>query len=107
MPREAKFFNACSGSPIRGFTKLRGNITPRWIDNARRSRKRIEPEIDRCLRKLRSLRKNHPAARVAARDAKRELNRLLRRWETAYHKESFYRGIRVLLEVQREGSTRL
>jgi len=60
MPREAQFFDACSGSAVQGFLKLRGNIPPRWIDNARASRKKIEPSIEKSLRKLKSLRKNHP-----------------------------------------------
>jgi hypothetical protein len=107
MPREARFFNACSGSAMRGFLKLRGNITPRWIKNARISRKRVEPGIEESLRKLRLLRKRHPRARTAIRNLEAELKALLLRWETAYRKENFYRGIRVLLEIQRNGSSKL
>jgi hypothetical protein len=36
-----------------------------------------------------------------------ELRSLLSRWETAYQKENFYRGIRILLELQRNGSSTL
>jgi hypothetical protein len=32
---------------------------------------------------------------------------VLSRWETAYNKENFYRGIRILLELQRNGSSTL
>jgi hypothetical protein len=92
---------------VRGFVKLRGNITPRWIANAHTSRKRLEPGIEKCLHNLRLLRRNHPAARVAIRNTERELSVLLSHWETAYRKENFYRGIRVLLELQREGSSML
>ena len=49
MPREAKVFSSSSGSAVRGFSKFRANIPPRWIKNARNSRKRIEPEIVEAL----------------------------------------------------------
>ena len=39
--------------------------------------------------------------------ARSELKAVLRRWEIAYNKENFYRGIRVLLELQRNGSSNL
>jgi len=51
MPRDAKLFDSCAGSAVRGFVKLRGNVTPRWIANAHTSRKRLEPAINKCLRK--------------------------------------------------------
>ena len=44
---------------------------------------------------------------VAIWNAQRELRSVLDRWETAYRKENFYRGIRILLELQREGSSTL
>jgi hypothetical protein len=105
MPREAKLFNSSLGSPVSGFLKLRANVTPRWIDNARTSRKHFEPEIDKLLRKLRHLRKSRPGAKVAIKNAEKELRAALRLWETAYSKESFYRGLRILLEIQRNGSS--
>ena len=52
MPREAKLFSSSSGSVVRGFLKYRANIPPRWIRNARTSRKRIEPEIVQSLGSL-------------------------------------------------------
>jgi hypothetical protein len=107
MPRKAKLFASSSGSVVRGFLKFRANIPPRWIRNARTSRKRIEPEIVHMLGYLRRLRKTRPRARVAIRNASRELQAVLRRWETAYNKENFYRGIRILLELQRGGSSKL
>jgi len=103
MPREAKLFSSSSGSAVRGFLKFRANIPPRWIKNARTSRKRVEPEIVRDLRTL----KHRPHARVAIKDARKELKAVLQRWEVAYNKESFYRGIRTLLELQRNGSSKL
>ena len=105
MPRAARLFDSSSGSAVRGFLKLRANVTPRWIENARMSRKRIEPEIDKCFRSLSRLRKNRPGAKVMIRNATKELKAVLKRWETAYQKEAFYRGIRILLEVQRGGSS--
>jgi len=107
MPREAKLFSSSAGSAVRGFLKFRANIPPRWIKNARTSRKRVEPEIVRNLRTLKQLRKNRPHARVAIKDARKELKAVLQRWEVAYNKESFYRGIRTLLELQRSGSSKI
>ena len=105
MPREARLFTSNAGSSVRGYLKYRANIPPRWIKNARGSRKRIEPEIAESFRSLKRLRIRRPRARVAIRNAQRELRLVLDRWETAYRKENFYRGIRILLELQREGSS--
>jgi len=105
MPREARLFNSSEGSPVSGFLKLRANVTPRWIENARSSRKRFEPEIDKRLRRIKHLRKSRPGAKVAIKEAGKELRAALRQWEVAYAKEIFYRGVRILLEVQRNGSS--
>ena len=107
MPREARLFTSSAGSVVRGYLKFRANIPPRWIKNARRSRKRIEPEIAKAFRSLKRLRIDRPRARVAIRSTQRELRPILDRWETAYCKENFYRGIRILLELQRDGSSNL
>jgi hypothetical protein len=107
MPREAKLFSSSAGSAVRGYLKFRANIPPRWIRNARTSRKRIEPEIAAGFRSFTQLRKTRPGARVAIQKAEKELRQILRRWETAYNKENFYRGIRVLLELQRDGASKL
>jgi hypothetical protein len=56
------------------------------------SRKRIEPEIVEALRSV---------------NANKRFKALLSRWETTYNKENFYRGIRILLELQRNGSSPL
>src|ERR1700756_847591 len=105
MPREAKLFTSSAGSAVRGYLKYRANIPPRWIKNARGSRKRIEPEIVESFRSFKRLRIKRPRAKVAIRNAQRELRLVLDRWETAYRKENFYRGIRILLELQRDGSS--
>jgi len=107
MPREAKLFASSAGSAVRAFLKFRANIPPRWIKNARNSRKRIEPDVVAGFRSVRRLQKDRPRARVAIRSAQKELRAVLDRWEIAYEKENFYRGIRVLLELQRNGMTRL
>ena len=105
MPRKARLFTSSAGSVVRGYLKFQANIPPRWIKNAKGSRKRIEPDIARGLRLLRQLRTDRPRARVAIGNARRELRAMLHRWETAYRKENFYRGIRILLELQRDGSS--
>jgi len=107
MPREAQLFDTCSGSAVKGFLKLQGNIPPRWIDNARTSRKTVEPSIEKYLRKLRGLRKKHPRAKSAIKSATKDLRDILNQWELRYRKEGFYRGIRTLLDIDREGSSKL
>ena len=107
MPREARLFSSSSGSVMRGFLKYRANIPPRWIENARTSRKRIEPEIVQSLRSLKRIRKTRPRAHVAIKNAGKEVRAVLNRWEMAYNKENFYRGIRILLELQRNGASKL
>jgi len=107
MPREAKLFLASSGSAVRGYLKYRANIPPRWIRNARTSRKRMEPEIVQSLGSLKRLRTTRPRAQVAIKNASKEMRAVLNRWEMAYNKENFYRGIRILLELERNGSSNL
>ena len=107
MPREAKLFLASSGSAARGFLRFRANIPPRWIKNAQKSRKRIEPDIVDALRTVKSIQRNRPRAHVALNNASKQLKAVLGHWETAYNKENFYRGIRILLELQRNGSSML
>jgi hypothetical protein len=105
LPREAKLFDASSGSAVRGFLKFNANIPPRWIKNARASRKRLEPEIVRIFGDLKRLQKARPNAHVTIKKTSKELRMALAQWETAYRKETFYRGLRVLLELQRNGSS--
>ena len=107
MPREAKLFNASKGSPARGFLRLTGNLPPNWIDRATASRKALEPDVLKAMRRLKQLRKKRPNARVTIKGAARDLRLILRQWGIAYQKECFYYGIRVLLELERVGSTEL
>jgi hypothetical protein len=106
MPREAKLFDLADGSPSRALYKLQGNIPPNWIARARRSRKSLEPELVVAMRKVRTLRKSRPNARATIKAAQRELTMLLKTWEVAYRKESFYNGLRALLEISRDGETK-
>lgn len=105
--REAKLFTSSQGSAVRGYLKFQGNISPSWIQHARTSRKRIEPEIVEAFLSLKRLQTRRPRAHVAIRNAKKEFRSILDRWGIAYGKENFYRGIRVLLELQRSGSSKL
>lgn len=83
-PREAKLFYASSGSAVRGFLKFNANIPPRWIKNAKASRKRLEPEIVRIFGDLKRLRKTRPNALVTINKSRKELKTALDLWETAY-----------------------
>lgn len=87
--------------------RFRANIPPRWIRNARNSRKRIEPEIVQALRTAMKIEKTRRRAKMAQKQARSNYKAVLGRWETAYDKENFYRGIRILLELQRNGSSNL
>src|SRR5207244_13386211 len=69
--------------------EIPGERPPRWIRNARTSRKRGEPEIVRSLRMLGDLKKNRPRARSAIEHAGKALRAVLNRWEIAYSKENF------------------
>ena len=107
MAREAKLFNATSGSPTRGFLRLSGNLPPSWIARAKTSRKDFEPDLLASIRKVRRLRQRRPNARATIKAAEKEMRTALREWETRYRKECFYYGIRALLELDRKGRTRL
>ena len=106
MPREAKLFESAKGSPARALSKLQGNIPPNWIARARRSRKSLEPDLIASMKKLRKLRKSRPKALATIKAADQELKTLLKAWELAYRKESFYNGLRALLEISRDGETK-
>jgi hypothetical protein len=106
MPREAQLFESAQGSPSRALFKLQGNIPPNWIARARRSRKSLEPDLIASMKKLRKLRKTRPKALATIKVADQELKALLKAWELAYRKESFYNGLRALLEISRDGETK-
>jgi hypothetical protein len=94
MAREATLFDEANGSPLRGYLLLKsrgsGNIPPAWIDRSRKSRKGREKAVSEAFKK----------GKVAG-------VMTLEDWELAYRKECFYHGIRALLELERNGKTRL
>jgi hypothetical protein len=106
MPREARLFEAVNGSPTRALMRMHANIPPNWILRARRSRKSLEPDVVLAMKKVQKLRKNRPKARATIKAAEQELRTVLRAWEVAYQKEAFYNGLRALLEITRNGSSR-
>lgn len=93
MPREAGLFEESGGSVVRAYHILRqngGNIPPNWIDRSSASRMNRQKELGKQLH-TRSL----------------DAVPLLEDWELAYRKECFYYGLRVLLELERTGKTKL
>jgi hypothetical protein len=106
MPREARLFESAKGSPARALFKLHANIPPNWIARARGSRKDLEPDLAASMKKLVRLRKRRPKAHATIKAAKQELRTLLKAWELTYRKESFYNGLRTLLEITRNGESR-
>lgn len=93
MPRAAGLYEQTHGSSLEAFLLLRQegrNIPPAWIERSRESRKHREQNLAKALRG-KSL----------------EVVYLLRDWELAYRKECFYHGIRVLMELERAGKSKL
>ena len=94
MPREATLFEESGGSVLRAYLLLKNggsaNIPPNWIERAKESRKNREKDVASSLK----------SGRV------KDILRL-EEWELSYRKECFYRGLRVLLELEREGSSNL
>lgn len=94
MPREASLFEESNGSVVRAYLLLKNggsaNIPPNWIERARESRKNRESNVAQLLKtgRIRDL----PA---------------LEGWEVAYEKECFYRGLRILLEIERKAHSDL
>ena len=58
------------------------------------------------MKKLLELRKTRPKAYATIKAAEQELKMLLKAWEVAFQKESFYNGLRALLEISRDGESR-
>ena len=94
MPREATLFEQSGGSPIRAYLLMKANgsanVPPNWIKRARTSRKNRHTEMARILRK-----------------GKVQDYFTLEDWDLAYRKECFYQGIRILLDLERDGKTSL
>jgi hypothetical protein len=89
MPREAHLFDEAGGNVVRGYILLKqqgGNIPPMWIERAQESRRNRHKEVTEALQ-------NGSLAEITTVEA----------WDLAYRKECFYRGIRCLLELERNG----
>jgi hypothetical protein len=93
MAREASLFDSAKGSVLRGYRLIMkggANIPPMWIKRASQSRCRLHKDVAHALHR------KSKAGQSA-----------LKEWEKRYHKECFYYGLRVLLELGRKGRTRL
>jgi len=93
MTREAGLFEAAGGSSLRGYLILRregGNVPPQWIERSAASRRGRQDVLATALKD------GSPADIVVAED-----------WEVAYRKECFYRGIRILFELERVGKSKM
>jgi hypothetical protein len=94
MPREASLFDESGGSALRAYLLLKNagsaNIPPNWIERAKESRKHREEKVAELLRNGKI--KDFP---------------VIEDWELAYRKECFYRGLRILLELERDGQSAL
>jgi|APFre7841882630_1041343.scaffolds.fasta_scaffold06308_4 hypothetical protein len=105
MPREAKLFERFKGSPAKALPKITANIPPNWIDRARVARKSREADLAKAMQRLQDLRDNRPRATAAIRASQAEVKVLLQDWQTSYQKECFYNGLRILLELSRDGKS--
>lgn len=93
MPREASLYEESQGSIVEAYFMLKegsANIPPMWIERARESRKRLHKEVATILQKEKLLGVQQ-----------------LRDFEQRFRKEHFYLGLRILLELERNGKTKL
>ena len=93
MAGDSTLFDEAKGSVIRGYILLKehdGNVPPAWIDRAKASRKKRQTKLAKILKsgKVKDILQ-------------------LEDWELAYQKECFYYGIRLLMELERSGKTKL
>jgi hypothetical protein len=99
VPREAHLFHESGGSPVRAYLLMKAegsaNVPPMWVDRARKSRKSDESRVGAIVKKTKG--------RIRF---TKDL-RALEDWELRYRKECFYYGIRALLELERQGKTKL
>jgi hypothetical protein len=93
MSREAGLFESAKGSPLRGYIMLKkggGNVPPQWISRSQTSRQGRQKAVANAFRK-------RGIEGIAT----------IEEWEVAYKKECFYRGIRILMELDRNGKSKL
>jgi hypothetical protein len=98
-------FDRFAGSPAKAWWKVTANIPPNWIERAKAARKSREGDVAKAMQKLRDLQENRPRAAAAIKAAQAELRLLLVDWEVSYQKETFYNGLRVLMELSRDGTS--
>jgi hypothetical protein len=93
MPRGASLFELTNGDVVKAYFEIKkngSNIPPMWIERAKQSRKSREIDLGKKLKAN-----------------KLDAVTLLNDWNDSYKKECFYRGLRILLELQREGKSNL
>ena len=93
MSREADCLTRLAAAPSRrSFYYGRRVVTspPAWLDRASESRKNREKKLAELLG-----------------DNSLDAVQALRDWELSYRKECFYYGLRALLELSRNGKTKL
>ncbi|MGB8706437.1 MAG: hypothetical protein WCD72_00595 [Dehalococcoidia bacterium] len=89
MAREAELYKAAQGSPLEGYFLLKAegkNMPPAFSERAAQSRRSRHERVSEVLH-------GGDWGGIST----------LRDWEQAYLKECFYRGIRILLELERSG----
>lgn len=92
MAKESTLYEQVKGDVLSGYLLLKeqgGNVPASWIARYKGSRKILEKEIAKILKKndLRGL-------------------GALRDWNNKFMKEQFYYGIRALMELERNGKTK-
>jgi hypothetical protein len=92
---------------VKVFLRLTGNLPPNWIEPCDGVTEGARTRRAQGNAPTQTVAQETPNARVTIRDAARDLRLILRQWGIAYQKECFYYGLRVLLELERAGPTRL
>jgi hypothetical protein len=93
VARKAELFDSAEGDVVRGYILLRqsgANIHSEWLSRSRASRKRRETDVAQALQS--GSIKDLP---------------IVEEWAEAFGKECFYKGIRCLLDLERNGNTDL
>ena len=91
MKEMPTLYEQVNGDILKGYLLLKSggsNVPPAWIDRYYGSRKKLEKEVARILKKS-------------------DLNGImtLEDWNHKLKMENFYRGIRALMEMERKGKT--
>ncbi|MBV9471163.1 MAG: hypothetical protein JO316_25620 [Abitibacteriaceae bacterium] len=91
MPRDADLYEEAGGNALEGYFLVKAgkkNIPPSWFERMQESR-----------------RQRHEAVAHALQAGDWGAMPVLRDWQEAYQKECFYYGVRVLLELDRQGKS--